>query len=173
MTRSMSSLTAGAALLLFMGCGNGGDGGGDEECSAEGLEVPEIAGSWLVAELSLTSSDCSGEVDDILQDAIARSNECLFQISQDGARVTATDCGGHGWDGCVDEAGDVTIGNSESDSDLGCTVTVDGEISANLSSSPTTGTLRLEVDFSGTCVFEDDCVAVVEGTVTEQPMSGE
>jgi hypothetical protein len=167
----MNALTAGAALLVVLGCGNGDDDG-DEGCPADGMEVPDIAGGWLVADLSLRSSDCSGEVDDILQDAIARSNECLFQVSQDTARVTAIDCGGDVWDGCVNEAGDVTIGRRERDSDLGCTVTVDGEIAANLTSSPTSGTLTLEVEFSGTCVFEDDCVAVVEGMVTEQPENG-
>jgi hypothetical protein len=168
----MNSLAAGAALLVLMGCGNGGDDGGSEACSAEGLQVPEVGGSWLVAELTLTSSNCSGEVDDIIQDAIARSNECLFQVSQDNARVMAIDCGDQAWQGCVNESGDVTIGNRESESELFCTVTVDGQISANLTNSPTTGTLSLEVDFSGTCAFEDDCEAVVEGMVTEQVENG-
>lgn len=167
MTRRSSSLAA-ALLAVLVACGSDDDDGNDM-CPADAVQVADVAGDWLVADLALTSSDCSGEVDEIIADAIARTNQCLFRVSQDNARVSAVDCGERVWEGCVDESGGVAISYEDSESDLGCTVTVDAQISANLNESPTSGTLRLEVDYSGTCVFEDDCEAVVEGAVTEQP----
>src|SRR5262245_25509768 len=155
-------------LLVMLGCGGGGGGPQPLMCLQDVLELPDVSGSWLVHDLSLASSDCSSEVDDRLQDAINESNNCVFQVSQDNTSITAVDCGDRVWQGCVNEAGDVTISTSDSDTDVGCTVRVDGLIAANLATSPTTGTLTLGVHFSGTCAFADDCSATVNAMATEQ-----
>lgn len=157
-------------LLLAVGCGGGGnDNSGNEPCPAAGLEVPDVSGDYLVNELNLSSSDCPDLVDDVINDAIDAADDCVFTVSQEAdARITAVDCEDNVYQGCVDEAGNVVVSGSERDSDLGCTVEVNAELAASLTSSPSTGTLTLGVDGSGTCAFVGECVAVVDATVTDQ-----
>lgn len=158
-----------ASLVCLFACGGGGGhDGSTTTCASEGVMVPDVTGSWLVHDLALASSDCSSDVADILENAIASSNDCVFDIAQDGARITAVECGGEQWSGCVDDAGNVTISRSDSESRVGCTVRVDGEIAANLSNSPAPGSLNLDINFSGTCALRSDCSAVVDATATEQ-----
>jgi hypothetical protein len=162
------TIAVGALVLLVVGCGGNGGGNGDSgPCPAEGLEVPDVAGDWLISGPTLGASDCPDEVDDILQDAVDNADECVFTVSQDGANVTAVDCNDIMFRGCVDEEGNVTLGVTQRDSELGCNVRVDAQLGANLTASPTAGSLALRIRVSGVCIIQTDCDAVIDATVTE------
>lgn len=168
MSRSIGWKGVAVLVLLVAGCGGDGDGNGDSgPCPAIGLEVPDVAGDWLISEPALAESDCPDDVDDILEDVIDNAEECVFTISQDGATITAVDCEDIMYDGCVDEDGNVTLGATQRDSELGCNVRVDAELGANLTSSPTGGSLALRIRVSGVCLIQTDCNAVIDATVTE------
>jgi len=167
MARAIACIIASLTLGLGLGCGNGDSGnGGQPAACLDGVEVPDVSGDWFVHELTLAASDCSDVVEDILQDAIQETDECVFAVSQASAEVTAIDCGDNTWEGCIDEGGTVTIGSTRQESEAGCTVRLDADINANLTASPISGTLTLNVDLSGTCAFTSDCSAVVNATAT-------
>lgn len=71
------------------------------------------------------------------------------------------------YQGCVDQDGNVTLGATRRDSELGCNVRVDAELGANLTSSPTGGSLALHIRISGVCIFRTNCNAVIDATVTK------
>jgi hypothetical protein len=161
------SIAIGALLLLIAGCGGNGGNGGSGSCPAAGLDVPDVAGDWLISDPALGSSDCPEAVDDILADVIDNAEGCLFTVSQDGATVTAVDCDDLMYQGCVNEAGLVTLFTTQRDSELGCNVRVDAELGANLTLTPTDGSLLLRIRISGACILRTDCSAVIHATVTE------
>lgn len=168
MSRCIGRIGIGALLLVVAGCG--GDGGGDGDsgrCPDVGLAVPDVAGDWLVSDLALGSSDCPDAVHDILADAIDNAEECVFTVSQDGANVTAVDCDDATYQGCVNEAGLVTLSTTQRDSELGCNIRIDAELSANLTLTPTDGSLLVRIRISGACTIRTDCSAVIHATVTE------
>ena len=167
MSRSIGTIGVGALVLLLAGCGDGGGNGGSGPCAAAGLEVPDVAGDWMISDPALGPSDCPDAVDDILQDAVDNAEECVFTVSQDGATVTAVDCEDVMYEGCVNEAGLVTLGATQRDSELGCNVRVDAELSANLTLTPTDGSLALRIRISGACIIQTDCNAVIHATVSE------
>lgn len=167
MSRSIWRTGVGVLALLVAGCGGGGGDDGNEPCPAEGLEVPDVAGDWVISEPALSSSDCPDDVEEIVQNAIDNAEECVFTISQEGATITAVDCGDLMYRGCVDEDGNVTLGATQRDSELGCNVRVDADLGANLTSSPTAGSLALRIRTSGVCLIRTDCDAVIDATVTK------
>ena len=170
MTHS-ARVAACVAAMHVLGCGggDGGDTGVPSSCPADGLEVPDVSGEYLVNDLRLISSDCSSDILDEIDDAIGAIENCVFSIAQDGARVSAIDCEGIDYNGCVDESGVVELATGESESEDGCTVHVDARVIANLTESPTGGTLAVNVSGSGiTCPLFDDCSAIVDATVTNQ-----
>lgn len=172
MTRStgrtrVKTLGVGALVWLAIGCGGGGGDGNSGPCPAESTEAPDVAGDYVLSGPALGPSNCPDAIDDILQDAIDNAEECVFTVSQDGATVTAVDCEAVSYHGCVNERGLVTLSSTQRDSQRGCNVRVDAELAANLTLTPTDGSLILRFRISGACIVRTDCTAVIHATVSE------
>jgi hypothetical protein len=172
MTRTFLRAALLALAMAVAGCSDDDDDG-PPNCTADPAAVPDVAGNYAVSGPSLASSNCPSAIDQVIDDALERAEECVFAVGQDGVNVEAVDCEDDVYDGCVVESGETSFSTTRRESDLGCTVTVDAELSANLTASPTVGTLTLDIELSGTCLELDrDCTAVIDATVTRLPAEG-
>lgn len=166
MARTLVRVAMLGLLLATAGCGDDDDDG-PPVCTADPEAVPDVAGNYVVSEPSLGSSDCPSAIDEVIQDALERADECVFAVSQDGVNVQAVDCDDDTYTGCVVESGETSFTATRRESDLGCTVRIDAELAANLTESPTAGTLTFDIELSGSCLELDrECTAVIDATVT-------
>ncbi len=162
--RMHSALSVLLLALVLVACGGGGGDGG--ACPDDGVDIPDVSGSFLLELGALRSSNCPGQVDQILDDFIADASSCIYDLAQNGARITGTDCDGLAVRGCVDRSGNVLISESDRQSEQGCNVSVDADFEANLSEAEADGTLTLGVRISGRCTLEANCVATVDATAS-------
>lgn len=124
-------------------------------------ETSGLAGTWIEDDFRLVSSTCPREVDDALQDEVASVFPCEYQVSVAGDRATSTDCGGNVLEWDLDSVGVARSTAQETQSQSGCTVTVTGTFTVDLSRSPTLETNVFDVDLQGRCSF-GDCALTIE-----------
>jgi len=152
--------------LFISACG--GDDGGGQSCSTTTPPPPDVGGTWLLSNAFLGDSTCSAEIDDILLEVIgALGGACEVDVEQAGNFVTLTDCASDVLSGCVDSAGVITAPQFASESESGCTVTIDGDLVADSGRSPSTAVFTLPIRFSGNCGGAQNCQAEIEADWTE------
>ena len=132
-----------AWTLSTLGCGGGGGG---SPCTAK--TPPNVAGQWAVSQVVASQDTCPSGLADTL---ISQIEGSVFQVTQHGGQVQLDDNQGDVFNGCVDEAGEVTASVHESGSSQGCNLSVTVDLSGNLSSSPTSVELAFAVQASGNC----------------------
>jgi hypothetical protein len=120
----------------------------------------DISGQWIESNVVVVSSSCPRAVTDLLKDELAGFS-CSVDVSVAGNDVTAVDCDGEVTEGSVDARGVATFPLFASQTEERCTVTLVGEATVDLSSSPATAFTTLRVDLSGRCAF-GDCGLEVE-----------
>ena len=130
-------------------------------------ETPGLAGTWIEDDFRLVSSTCPREVTDTLEEEVSDIFPCEYDISVAGDRATITDCEGNVTDWELDSSGVAHATFTETESQSGCTVTVSGDLTIDLSRSPTTQNHVFDVDLEGRCSF-GDCVVVLETTWTRR-----
>ncbi len=162
--RRWPSVVFSVLCTALVACGSGDDDGG---CPDDASAVPDVAGDYLVEIDQLRSSNCPAAVDDLLEEVLDESNSCVYDLSQDGARLLGTSCDGLAVRGCVDSDGNASVTESASESQQGCNVRIDATIEANLIQSPSNGQVDFRVRISGNCILQTDCVARTDATVTE------
>jgi hypothetical protein len=129
--------------------------------------TPGIAGTWVEDDFELLSSTCPSEVTDALEEEVADLFPCEYEVSVAGDRATVTDCEGNVTDWEVDSSGVARASFTETQSQSGCTVTVAGDLTIDLSRSPTTQHHVFDVDLQGRCSF-GDCTIILETTWTRR-----
>ena len=116
----------------------------------------ELVSMWTVDNYDVTSSDCSGVLEDAVLRGLQRAGS-EFTVRQSGADVEIEDQDGNIFDGTADPDGTVHVQRRISDSIATCDYDVDVDASANLSESPTTATYDGHVNLSGFCLGFSDC----------------
>ncbi len=127
-----------------------------------------VSGPWLEEDPELVSSTCSAQINNAIREALATLPPCLDMVSQEGSRVTVVDCNGVSADGEIDQEGLLQLTLPvESTTQMGCTVTVRAEATADMSRSPTTLREAATASFSGTCRMPS-CMLVIDARWTKQ-----
>lgn len=114
----------------------------------------DIEGVWQESDADLASSSCSDQLDELFLDYLPFTGGGVI-VSRDGDQVTVEDP-----DGLVTMVGGVAGGvidvdTTISDSGGGCSVSVNVNLTADLSRNPTTATYTLPWRFSGCPGFSD------------------
>ena len=115
----------------------------------------------------LDSSTCPDAVTNAVADALAQQTTCDYTVTQTGDQVTAVDCNDVTATGEIDAEGVVHIDlPAGQQTQNGCTVTVGGEATVNVSHSPTTLQQIGHVTFAGTCPLPP-CQLVIQSRWTK------
>jgi hypothetical protein len=113
---------------------------------------PSVAGAWREDQVTLGSSTCAAEINDILREELAGLGSCDYAVSQNGTRIHAVDCDGESAEGTIDEMGSLRLQIPPfSQTVETCTITGTTAITIDMSHSPTTATYDLGFTFSRSC----------------------
>lgn len=129
--------------------------------------TPGIAGAWIEDDFRLVSSSCPRQVTDAIEEEVSDVFPCEYDVSVTGDRATITDCQANVLEWELDPSGVAHAMIQESQSQSGCTVTIVGTSTIDLSRSPTTETDVFDVDLQGRCSF-GDCSLTIETTWTRR-----
>jgi len=125
---------------------------------------------WREEQLTLQSSDCNAATRGIILNALrSEPPMCDIHVTQNGASVHTLDCVNDTLDGTVDDSGTVRFSVRETDTaDNGCVLMLSGEVSIDLTRSPTTAAYSVGLAFSGPCSPFSNCMAAVQSRWTKQ-----
>jgi CSLREA domain-containing protein len=130
-----------------------------------GCPIPDVSGTRQRDQAAIVSSTCAAGVNARVQNSInAGEWNCTYDIAQSGPNLTITETCPDGTDtfpGTVDNTGHITVLRTEQETEGSCTFTQASRFEANGGASSSTGTGRLQFDFSTGCAFTD-CEMVVE-----------
>ena len=133
-----------------------------------GCVIVPVSGTWREDQYRLRSSDCDGSLTDAIMSVVGQPPVCDYQLSQNGADVTAQDCAGNTATGMVDATGTLRFDLApEQETEDGCTISISPSESIPVSHSPTVATFTLPITLSGTCGGFSSCTIVVEATWTK------
>lgn len=116
----------------------------------------EVVTMWIVDDYQVTSSDCSGVIEDQVVNALEAFGP-NFTVRQSGDQVEIDDGHGNVFVGTADPDGTVHVQRTISDSIVTCDYDVAVDASADLTTSPTTATHDADVNLSGFCLGFSDC----------------
>jgi hypothetical protein len=134
-----------------------------------GCPIPDVSGTWQRDQAAVLSSTCDDEVKARVQSNIdAGEWDCTYEVVQSGPDLTITETCTDGTDvfsGTVDSSGRIIVVRTGQETEGSCTLTETSYSEVNGSASSSTGTNRLQFDFSTGCAFAD-CEIVVESRFT-------
>jgi len=155
--RSMFILASVAFVWSFASLGCGGGGGGGQSCSAQ--NPPDVSGQWNVSDAVITDDSCPADIASVVADQIEGS---VFDVTQDGSRVTLDDGQGDVLNGCVDDTGEVDANAQQKGSVEGCKVSISISFSGDLSDSPTSVTFEFSLHSSGSSCVNTTCMFTLD-----------
>jgi hypothetical protein len=136
-----------------------------------GCPVPDVSGTRQRDQTVIVSSTCAAAVTERVQSSIdAGEWDCTYDIAQSGPNLTITETCPDGTDtfpGTVDSAGRITVVRTEQKTEDSCTFTQTSRFETDGIASSSTGTGRLQFDFSTGCMFTD-CEITVESRFSRQ-----
>ncbi len=124
------------------------------------------AGTWQEDQYRLFSSNCDSRLTNAVLSQVGQPPVCDYQLSQDGAEVTARDCLGNLAMGMVDATGTLRFDlPPQQQTQSGCTVRINPSETVPVNHSPRVTTFTLPIIFSGACALAN-CTMVIQAAWT-------
>jgi hypothetical protein len=117
--------------------------------------TPGVAGVWTEDDFRIPSSSCPNTVVDAVLGAAAGQFPCETRLTVEGSSISGIDCNNVTAEGEIDASNVARFTSTDSESQAGCTVTVDTVLTIDLSRSPTTAMYEFDVDLRGQCRIND------------------
>lgn len=147
------------------------DGCGDPAPTARptATQIPSLAGTYVVDQVSLTESNCDARIRAGIEDVVRTLLEgCTFELTTMGTQATLESCSGEVFRGTVTSAGVVQASASASQVANGCGLTTRITLRVNATMNPSTATFTGNFDFGAECVFTDTQQHVRDCSATAQ-----
>ena len=148
-----------ATLLAIALAGGLGCSGSDDGPACTATDPPEVRDEYLAEDLTLESTNCSEAITEILQQVAAAAEDCNFELSQNGASVSAVDCDDLLYTGCVDNTGEIEVSALTQDAVDNCAVAIGITlIASGIAGGATTAEFDMSIGFGG-CGGQQNCEA--------------